>query len=82
MDELVRSVANGAVVNREMKMKFRYSVLFAIAWFACAISLSAQDGCTDSPEDPTVVLALVGSAGVLISLVRRRFASRRKSLER
>ena len=32
---------------------------------AMAVPLRAQTGCTDSPEDPTVVLALVGGAGAL-----------------
>ena len=32
---------------------------------AIAAPLRAQTGCTDSPEDPTLVLALVGGAGAL-----------------
>jgi XrtJ-associated TM-motif-TM protein len=63
-------------------MKFRYDVLLAIALFACAFPLRAQTGCVDSPEDPTVVLALVGSAGVLLSIVRGRLKGRCKSSER
>jgi XrtJ-associated TM-motif-TM protein len=39
--------------------------------------LHAQDGCTDSPENPTVVLALVGSAGALFSMLRTRMKARR-----
>jgi len=31
--------------------------------FAVAAPLWAQTGCTDSPEDPTVLLALVAGAG-------------------
>ncbi len=30
-----------------------------------ALPLRAQTGCTDSPEDPTIVLAAVGGAGAL-----------------
>ena len=55
-------------------------------WFdglaACAIlilmamPLHAQNGCTDSPENPTVVLALVGGAGALWSVVRARVRRR------
>jgi XrtJ-associated TM-motif-TM protein len=41
--------------------------------------LHAQTGCTDSPENPTVVLALVGSAGALFSSVRARIKARRNS---
>jgi XrtJ-associated TM-motif-TM protein len=32
---------------------------------AMALPLRAQTGCVDSPEDPTIVLALVGGAGTL-----------------
>jgi XrtJ-associated TM-motif-TM protein len=53
---------------------------FCLAFFLCAsISLHAQTGCEDSPENPTIVLALVGSAGALFSTVRSRLKTRRKS---
>ena len=42
-----------------------------------AVPLRAQTGCTDSPENPTVVLALVGGAGALFSAVRGRVRRRR-----
>jgi XrtJ-associated TM-motif-TM protein len=42
-----------------------------------AVPLHAQTGCTDSPENPTVVLALVGGAGALFSTLRARLRSRR-----
>jgi XrtJ-associated TM-motif-TM protein len=45
-----------------------------------AMPLRAQTGCTDSPEDPTVVLALVGSAGALLASLRAR--ARRSSSQR
>lgn len=38
-----------------------------------AVPLRAQTGCTDSPEDPTVVLALVGGAGALAAWAWRGF---------
>lgn len=45
---------------------------------AAARPLLAQTGCTDSPENPTAVLALVGGAGALFSAIRaRRGGSRR-----
>jgi XrtJ-associated TM-motif-TM protein len=44
----------------------------ALLLFLAAMPLHAQTGCTDSPEDSTVVLALVGSAGVLLSSLRAR----------
>jgi len=43
-----------------------------------AAPLQAQTGCTDSPENPTVVLALMGGAGALFSTVRARMRRRRK----
>ena len=47
---------------------------------AIAMPLRAQTGCTDSPENPTAVLALVGGAGALFSAVRARV--RRNSCQR
>jgi XrtJ-associated TM-motif-TM protein len=38
---------------------------------ATALPLRAQTGCDDSPEDPTIVLALVGGAGALAARVWR-----------
>jgi XrtJ-associated TM-motif-TM protein len=52
--------------------------LCAAAFLCVAVPLHAQTGCTDSPENPTVVLALVGSAGALFSTVRARIKGRRK----
>jgi XrtJ-associated TM-motif-TM protein len=54
--------------------------LWSTAFLAIAVPLHAQSGCTDSPENPTVVLALVGSAGALFSSVRSRLSARRKAL--
>jgi XrtJ-associated TM-motif-TM protein len=42
-----------------------------------AAPVYAQTGCTDSPENPTVVLALVGGAGALFSSLRLHLRSRR-----
>jgi XrtJ-associated TM-motif-TM protein len=36
-----------------------------------ALPLRAQNGCVDSPEDPTIVLALVSAAGALAAGVWR-----------
>jgi len=44
-----------------------------------ALLLHAQNGCINSPENPTVVLALVGSAGALFSTMKTRLRSRRRS---
>jgi len=53
-------------------------ILWSAAVLLVAVPLHAQTGCTDSPENPTVVLALVGSAGALFSTFRSRLKARRK----
>ena len=40
-------------------------VVFTLA--AVVLPVHAQDGCDDSPEDPTIVLALVAAAGAFAS---------------
>ena len=55
-------------------------LLSAIAMmFAVTVSANAHGGCVNSPENPTVVLALVGSAGAFLSSARARFKARRNS---
>jgi len=39
--------------------------LLAMMLVTTALPLFAQSGCIDSPEDPTLVLALVGGIGAL-----------------
>jgi XrtJ-associated TM-motif-TM protein len=59
-----------------------------VVFLGCAVMLLVaaplygQTGCTDSPENPTVVLALVGGAGALFSAVRARIRARRISSQR
>jgi len=44
----------------------RILMLVGVALLAAlALPLRAQNGCVDSPEDPTLVLALVAGAGAL-----------------
>ena len=57
-------------------------ILAAAVLFVIAAPVQAQTGCTDSPENPTAVLALVGSAGALFSTVRARMRARRNSSKR
>jgi len=45
-------------------VKIRFAILSTLAFLACATSLHAQGGCTDSPEAPTALLMFVGSAGM------------------
>jgi XrtJ-associated TM-motif-TM protein len=47
--------------------------------FASSLPLYAQGGCVDSPENPTLVLALVGSAGAFVASARARFKARRNA---
>ncbi len=56
---------------KKIALAFAFTLLFATTR-----SLRAQTGCDDSPEDPTIVLALVGSVGAIAAAVWR---SRRKS---
>jgi len=42
--------------------------------FCVASPVFAQGGCVNSPENPTVVLALVGSAGAALASIRNRRA--------
>ena len=44
---------------------------------AIALPLHAQVGCVDSPENPTAILAVVGSAGAFFLSARTRFKARR-----
>jgi XrtJ-associated TM-motif-TM protein len=47
---------------------------------AVALPLHAQpDGCTNSPENPTAILAVVGSAGAFFASARARIKARRQS---
>jgi XrtJ-associated TM-motif-TM protein len=46
---------------------------------AVSLPLHAQDGCVNSPENPTLVLALVGSAGAFLASARNRIKARRSA---
>ncbi len=49
----------------------RIHLLFLLSLVAIALPLHADTGgCTDSPENPTVLLAVVGGVGVLIARYR------------
>jgi XrtJ-associated TM-motif-TM protein len=43
------------------------------------LPLYGQDGCVNSPENPTAILAVVGSAGAFCVSVRARIKARRSS---
>lgn len=48
-----------------------FAITFALL-VLFALPLRAQSGCVDSPEDPTLVLALVGGAAACIASLRAR----------
>ncbi len=52
------------------------------AMLVVALPVYAQGGCVNSPENPTVVLALVGSAGAFLASARARFRARRNNLDK
>jgi len=64
-------ISQGRIVRR---------ALLAMAVLAVPLMAHAQTGCTDSPENPTVVLALVGSAGAFFGSARRWLKDRRNSI--
>lgn len=52
-------------------MKKTFLAVAFTLMLAAALPLRAQSGCTDSPEDPTVVLALLAGAGAFVAGIRR-----------
>jgi len=60
-------------MNRKMMtLAFGFAIMVAMS----IPLLRAQDGCDDSPEDPTIVLALVGGAGAFAASVWRAHSRR------
>ncbi len=57
-----------------------YLASIAFVLFLTASPLHAQDqgGCVNSPENPTAILALAGSAGAGLSYLRVRMKARGK----
>jgi XrtJ-associated TM-motif-TM protein len=52
--------------------KTRFAALAALVTFCAVTSLHAQSGCTDSPENPTAILGLVGAGGWWVASSRHR----------
>jgi XrtJ-associated TM-motif-TM protein len=61
-------------MKRSTLMFLGFALLFSVA-----LPLHAQVGCTDSPENPTAILAVVGSAGAFFATARARIKGRRRS---
>jgi XrtJ-associated TM-motif-TM protein len=59
--------------------KSAFALLGFALLLAVALPLHAQDGCTDSPENPTAILAVVGSAGAFFASARARIKANRRS---
>jgi XrtJ-associated TM-motif-TM protein len=53
-------------------MKKSFYILSALLLLSAAAPLYAQSGCANSPENPTAILALVGSAGAMFAGLRSR----------
>jgi XrtJ-associated TM-motif-TM protein len=54
-------------------MKKSMWITVALVLFVAAMPIYAQTGCDNSPENPTAVLALLGSAGAFLASMRGRF---------
>jgi XrtJ-associated TM-motif-TM protein len=52
-------------------MKKTFLAVTVALMLAGALPLRAQSGCADSPEDPTVILALLAGAGAVVANIRR-----------
>jgi len=50
----------------------RSLLLFALVLCATAVSAHAQNGCVNSPENPTALLAVVGGAAGVLRWFRSR----------
>jgi XrtJ-associated TM-motif-TM protein len=61
-------------MKRSTLIYLSFALLLSIA-----LPLHAQTGCITSPENPTAVLAVVGSAGALFATARARIKARRRS---
>jgi XrtJ-associated TM-motif-TM protein len=69
-------------MNRISQSRTVRLAFLALAVLAVPMAAHAQTGCTDSPENPTAVLAIVGCAGAFFASARRRFKARRRSVEK
>jgi XrtJ-associated TM-motif-TM protein len=59
--------------------KSLFMLLGTAAFLSFALPLHAQSGCIESPENPTAILAVVGSAGAFFVSARARIKGRRSS---
>jgi XrtJ-associated TM-motif-TM protein len=62
-----------------MKKTFLLIAGFALLSFTVPMYAQGPSGCEDSPENPTAILAVVGSAGALLTSLRIRVKTRNDS---
>ena len=60
-------------------MKKYWLLLPVLALLTTARIFADDGGCVNSPENPTAILAVVGSAGAFFVSMRARIKGRRKS---
>jgi XrtJ-associated TM-motif-TM protein len=76
LQQQVRKDFESKIEDIATMKKTLLAVAFALM-LSTALPLRAQSGCTDSPEDPTVVLALLAGAGTLVAGIRRSRISKK-----
>ena len=57
---------------KKMKMMRAVCIVAMVSAFVIPAVAFGQSGCTDSPENPTALLALVGGLGGAVSMLRSR----------
>jgi XrtJ-associated TM-motif-TM protein len=79
-----RNPATSTISREEPTVKkLGYLIPVALAVAAMALPLGAQDGCVDSPENPTAVLGLlVSAASIGLVQIRNRIRARRDSKDK
>ena len=60
-------------------MNWKKIAVVVLSLGAASLKLHAQGGCVDSPEDPTVVLGILGAAGVASVFLRNKIQLRKRS---
>jgi XrtJ-associated TM-motif-TM protein len=53
-----------------------YALVLVLFMAVAASPAFGQNGCVDSPENPTAVLAVAGSAGAIVVAIRQRLRRR------
>jgi XrtJ-associated TM-motif-TM protein len=63
---------------KSLPSRISFVSLLVLALAMTPLAAHAQGGCVNSPENPTVVLALIGGAAGAIKVLRSRVGSRRR----